>query len=52
MCFTHPMANVRQSDEGANAVTAIWSIVREEMCSEVVGSNRMMLPWVLPVMVC
>lgn len=45
---THPIAKVLQSADGANAVTAIWSIVLAEMCSEVVGSKRMMFPWVLP----
>jgi len=45
---TYPIANVRQSDAGASAVTAIWSIVLVEICSDVVGSNRIMLPWVLP----
>lgn len=29
-------------------MTAIWSIVLDEMCSEVVGSKRIMLPCVLP----
>jgi hypothetical protein len=42
------MANVRQSADGANAVTAIWSIVLEETCSDVDGSNMIMLPFVLP----
>lgn len=28
----------------------IWSIVLAEMCSEVVGSNMITFPWVLPVM--
>lgn len=46
---THPMANVRQSAAGAIAVTAIWSIVLEEMCSHVCGSKRVMLPCVFPV---
>ncbi len=42
------MAKVRQSAAGARAVTAIWSIVRDEMCSEVSGSNSIMFPWVFP----
>lgn len=41
---TNPIANVRQSADGASAVTAIWSIVLAEMCSEVVGSKSMMFP--------
>lgn len=45
---TYPMANVLQSADGASAVTAIWSIVLAEMCSEVVGSKRMIFPCVLP----
>lgn len=45
---TYPMANVRQSADGARAVTAIWSMVRAEMCSDVVGSKSIMFPWVLP----
>lgn len=45
---SYPMANVLQSADGASAVTAIWSMVLDEMCSEVVGSKRIMLPWVLP----
>lgn len=48
----YPIANVLQSAAGASAVTAIWSIVLEEICSDVVGSNRMMLPCVLPEAVC
>lgn len=42
--ITNPMANVLQSAEGASAVTAIWSIVLAEMCSDVVGSKSMMFP--------
>lgn len=38
------MANVLQSPDGARAVTAIWSIVLAETCSEVAGSNRMIVP--------
>lgn len=45
---TYPIAKVLQSADGANAVTAIWSIVLAEICSEVVGSKRIMFPWVLP----
>lgn len=45
---TYPIANVRQSADGAIAVTAIWSIVREEICSEVVGSKRIILPLEFP----
>lgn len=33
-------------------MTEIWSMVREEMCSEVVGSKRIMLPCVLPDQPC
>jgi len=43
------MANVLQSAAGAIAVMAIWSIVLAERCSDVVGSNMMTLPCVLPV---
>lgn len=42
------MANVLQSEEGAMDVMAIWSRVLAEMCSEVVGSKSMTLPWELP----
>src|SRR5438477_11375826 len=45
---THPIAYVRQSAAGARAVTAIWSMVLAEMCSDVAGSKRMMFPWVFP----
>jgi hypothetical protein len=45
---THPIANVRQSDDGANAVTATWSIVLAETCSDVEGSNMTIRPFVVP----
>lgn len=41
------MANVLQSAAGAIAVIGS-KIVRAEMCSDVDGSNKMMLPWSLP----
>ena len=40
----YPMAKVLQSAAGASDVIAIWSIVLAEMCSEVVGSNRITFP--------
>jgi hypothetical protein len=40
---TYPIAKVLQSDTGANAVMGS-KIVLAERCSEVEGSNRMMLP--------
>ena len=40
---TYPIANVRQSAEGASAVIGSY-IVRAAMCSDVEGSNRMILP--------
>ena len=43
------MAKVRQSAAGASAVTAIWSIVRKEMCSDVSGSKSMIVPESLPI---
>lgn len=46
--YTYPIANVLQSADGAKAVTAIWSMVLDEMCSDVVGSKRITFPWVLP----
>ena len=46
---TYPMAKVLQSAAGAMAVIAIWSMVLADMCSDVVGSKRITLPWVLPV---
>lgn len=49
---TNPIAKVRQSADGANAVTAIWSIVLAEICSEVVGSNSIIFPCVLPEKKC
>ena len=45
---THPMANVLQSEAGANAVMGS-KMVLADRCSEVEGSNRMMLPCALPV---
>ena len=39
----YPIANVRQSNEGAIEVIGS-KMVLAEMCSEVEGSNRMMLP--------
>ena len=42
------MAKVRQSADGANEVTAIWSSVLEEMCSDVLGSKSIMFPFELP----
>jgi len=44
----HPIANVLQSAAGANAVMGS-NMVLAEMCSEVEGSNKMMLPCALPV---
>lgn len=46
---SYPIANVLQSDEGANDVTGIWSKVLDEICSDVVGSNSIILPCILPV---
>ena len=45
--YTHPMANVLQSDAGASAVIGS-KMVLAERCSDVEGSNRMMLPCALP----
>ncbi len=45
---TNPIAKVLQSAAGAMAETAIWSIVLDEMCSDVVGSKRITFPWALP----
>jgi hypothetical protein len=45
---THPIANVRQSDDCANAVTAIRPIVLVKTRPDVEGSNMMILPFVLP----
>lgn len=42
------MAKVRQSPDGAREVTAIWSRVLAERCSDVVGSKRMTDPWEFP----
>jgi hypothetical protein len=44
----YPIAKVLQSDEGASAVIGS-NMVRAAMCSEVEGSNKIMLPWSLPV---
>lgn len=44
----YPIAKVLQSPPGASAVTAIWSMVLAETCSEVAGSNKMMVPWEFP----
>ena len=44
MDITYPMAYVRQSADGASAVIGIWSIVLAEMCSEVMGSNKITFP--------
>lgn len=41
--ITYPMAKVLQSAEGASAVMGS-KIVRAEMCSDVEGSNNIMLP--------
>ena len=49
--YTYPMAKVRQSEDGAKAVTAIWSRVLDEMCSEVSGSKSMILPCAFPELV-
>lgn len=43
----YPIAKVRQSVDGARAVTGS-KIVRAEICSEVEGSKRMMFPCSLP----
>lgn len=43
------MAKVLQSAAGAMAVMDIWSMVLAEMCSDVVGSNWITLPWIFPV---
>ena len=45
---THPMANVLQSEAGANAVMGS-KMVLADRCSEVEGSNRMMLPCAFPM---
>jgi len=42
------MAYVLQSAAGAKAVIGIWSIVLAEMCSDVVGSNKITFPWAFP----
>jgi hypothetical protein len=44
----YPMANVRQSAAGARAVIGS-KMVLADMCSEVEGSNKMMLPCAFPV---
>ena len=44
---THPTAYVLQSDAGAIAVIGSL-IVRDDMCSEFCGWNRMMLPSAFP----
>lgn len=44
---TYPMANVLQSAAGARDVMGS-KIVLAERCSDVFGSNRMMLPWAFP----
>lgn len=49
--MTYPMANVRQSAEGAIAVIGS-NIVRADMCSEVEGSNKIIFPWSLPGKLC
>lgn len=46
------MAKVLQSAAGAMAVMDIWSMVLAEMCSDVVGSNWITLPWIFPVSSC
>jgi hypothetical protein len=43
----YPMANVLQSEAGANAVMGS-KMVLADRCSEVEGSNRMMLPCAFP----
>ncbi len=45
---TYPIAKVLQSDAGASAVIGS-NIVRAERCSDVEGSNKMILPCALPV---
>jgi hypothetical protein len=40
---TYPIANVRESEDGAKAVIGS-NIVRAEICSDVEGSNRMTFP--------
>ena len=45
---THPMANVLQSEAGANAVMGSKMVLADK-CSEVEGSNRMMLPCAFPM---
>ena len=45
--YTHPMAKVLQSAAGAKAVIGS-KIVLAERCSDVEGSNKMMLPWAFP----
>lgn len=44
----YPIAKVLQSAAGANAVIGIWSMVRADMCSEVMGSKRITFPCTLP----
>jgi hypothetical protein len=44
---THPIAKVLQSAAGANAVMGS-NMVLAEICSDVSGSNKMMLPCALP----
>lgn len=45
--FDYPIANVLQSEAGANAVMGS-NMVLAERCSDVEGSKRMMLPCALP----
>src|SRR3954466_2213332 len=45
--YTHPMAKVLQSAAGAKAVMGS-KMVLAERCSDVEGSNKMMLPWAFP----
>jgi hypothetical protein len=40
----YPIAKVLQSEDGASAVTGIWSSVRVDRCSDVDGSKSMILP--------
>ena len=47
LAHTHPMAKVLQSAAGAKAVMGS-KMVLAERCSDVEGSNRMMLPWAFP----
>ncbi len=44
----YPMANVLQSAAGAKDVTAIWSSVLTDRCSEVCGSKVMISPLEFP----